>query len=113
MSIHIKEHKNKNGSAMRQHRNAARQHISWLISNERHFKCLNSEEFKMTYSQYRAKFKSVERFEKAFGKLTEDEVHELLKDERCANFIKACVMSTWHKAKDKYGQPPQDVTDKE
>ena len=67
----------------------------------------------MTYSQYRAKFKSVERFEKAFSKLTEDEVHELLKDERCANFIKACVMSTWHKAKDKYGQPPQDVTDKE
>ena len=67
----------------------------------------------MTYSQYRAKFKSVEKFEKAFSKLTEDEVHELLKDERCANFIKACVMSTWHKAKDKYGQPPQDVADKE
>ena len=46
-------------------------------------------------------------------KVFEDEVHELLKDERCANFIKACVMSTWHKAKDKYGQPAQDVTDKE
>ena len=56
----------------------------------------------MTYSEYRAKFRSVEKFRREFGKLTEDEVHELLRNERCANFIKACVMTTWRSAKAEY-----------
>lgn len=56
----------------------------------------------MTYSEYRAKFRSVEKFRREFGKLTEDEVHELLRNERCANFIKACVMTTWRSARAEY-----------
>ena len=56
----------------------------------------------MTFSEYRAKFRSVEKFRREFGKLTEEEVHELLKHEHCANFIKACIMTTWRSAKEEY-----------
>ena len=56
----------------------------------------------MTYSEYRAKFRSADKFRREFGKLTEDEVHELLKHEHCANYIKACIMTTWHSAKEEY-----------
>lgn len=56
----------------------------------------------MTYSEYRAKFRKTETFRRAFGKLSEDEVHELLKHEHCANFIKACIMTTWRSAKEEY-----------
>ena len=56
----------------------------------------------MTYSEYRAKFRKDETFRRAFGKLTEDEVHALLKGERCANFIKACIMTKWRKAKKEF-----------
>ena len=56
----------------------------------------------MTYSEYRAKFRSVEKFRREFGKLTEDEARALIDAERCAIHIKACMMSTWRSAKEEY-----------
>ena len=53
----------------------------------------------MTYSEYRAQFRKDETFRKAFGQLTEDEARALIDAERCAIHIKACMMSTWRKAK--------------
>ena len=56
----------------------------------------------MTFSEYRAKFRSVEKFRREFGKLTEDEARALIDAERCAIHIKACMMSTWRSAKEEY-----------
>ena len=53
----------------------------------------------MTYSKYRAKFKTVDEFKKAFGRLSEEEARALIDAERCEIHIKACMMSTWRKAK--------------
>ena len=56
----------------------------------------------MTYSEYRAKFRKDETFRKAFGQLTEDEARALIDAERCEIHIKACMMSSWRKAKKEF-----------
>lgn len=56
----------------------------------------------MTYSKYRAKFKTVEEFKKAFGRLSEEEARALIDAERCEIHIKACMMSTWQSARAEY-----------
>lgn len=56
----------------------------------------------MTYSKYRAKFKTVEEFKKAFGRLSEEEARALIDAESCATHIKAQMFSTWRSARAEY-----------
>ena len=65
----------------------------------------------MTYTQFRDKFKSVEEFRKAFGKLTEEEARALISAENCATFIKAQMFSTWESARAEYEKRKASVYD--
>ena len=65
----------------------------------------------MTYTQFRDKFKSVEEFRKAFGKLTEEEAKALISAENCATFIKAQMFSTWESARAEYEKRKVPVYD--
>jgi hypothetical protein len=65
----------------------------------------------MTYTQFRDKFKSVEKFRKAFGRLTEEEARALISAENCATFIKAQMFSTWESARAEYEKRKVSVYD--
>ena len=65
----------------------------------------------MTYTQFRDKFKSVEEFRKAFGKLTKEEAKALICAENCATFIKAQMFSTWESARAEYEKRKVSVYD--
>ena len=65
----------------------------------------------MTFSEYRAKFRSVEKFRREFGKLTEEEARALISAENCATFIKAQMFSTWESARAEYEKRKVSVYD--
>ncbi len=57
----------------------------------------------MTYSEYRRSFATTEEFIQAFGKLSEEEANDLISAANVPKHVKACMITTWRKAKDQYG----------
>ncbi len=55
----------------------------------------------MTYSQYRNSFNDQGGFLQAFGALTYEQAHDLADREYAPIFVKARIMDTWRKAKEK------------
>lgn len=53
----------------------------------------------MTYSEFRNRFTSVEAFELAYGRLSMEEARALIDAEKCAPFIKACMITKWGQAR--------------
>ncbi|MCR5742292.1 MAG: hypothetical protein K6F92_00985 [Lachnospiraceae bacterium] len=49
----------------------------------------------MTYSEYRNSFSDKEEFDKAFAKLSEQEVRELIDNESAGTTAKACIYQSW------------------
>ena len=56
----------------------------------------------MTYSEYREMFESVEEFMLAFGQLSYEEAHAMISAEDESVTIKACMITIWRQAKEKY-----------
>ena len=49
----------------------------------------------MTFSEYRASFKSEEEFREAFDRLSYDQAHALASTAEGSAMIKACIMTGW------------------
>ena len=62
----------------------------------------------MTYSEYRNTFKSTEEFMESFGKLSEQEVNELISTMDGSASVKACAFSTWEEARERFIQEKEN-----
>ena len=70
-----------------------------IITHELQPEIVVSED--MSYSDFRDLFKVTEDFEMRFGKLSEEEAHKLISKEDTRVFIKACMMTTWSKCRER------------
>lgn len=59
---------------------------------------IRSLEKPLNFDRFRNRFKSIERFRKAYGKLSYEDVKALLRAERAPDFIKAAMMKSWREA---------------
>ena len=55
----------------------------------------------MTYSEFRNQFASVDSFMREYGMLSIEEAHALIDAENTSTTVKACMMTTWRKARRK------------
>ena len=60
------------------------------------------EPTKMTYTEFKGSFNTVDEFRKAFGKLPEEQARMLVFAENQPAFIKAAMMTTWQDSRREY-----------
>lgn len=56
----------------------------------------------MTYSEFREQFSGVNEFMWAYGQLTYEEAKAMIDADKGSPGIKACMMTTWYKARRRY-----------